>query len=170
LTAPSDHMSGLTQARLKELLHYDPETGIFTWLVGRPNGVSAGRRAGSLNRKGYLIIKVDNRPYKAARLAHLYMTGEFPAALMDHESRIRSDNRWKNLRPASNSQNCANRLVENKTGHKGVVYRKSRHRFEAYLKKDGSRRFLGCFKTSAEAGVAYAAAAVQAFDSYARSA
>lgn len=169
MVAPSDHLTGLTQARLKELLRYDPETGIFTWLVARPNGVTVGSLAGSIGDKGYLIIKVWGTPYKASRLAYLYMTGTFPAVFMDHENRVRSDNRWSNLRQATESQNCANRLVKNQTGFKGVVYRASRDRFEAYLKKDGTRRFLGYFRTAAEAGAAYAAAAVETFNVYARS-
>lgn len=166
----TDTTKGLTQERVKTLLHYDPETGVFAWLVNRPNGVRIGDEAGSLNSKGYRIIKVDGTAYKASRLAHLYMTGAFPPVLMDHENRDRADNHWSNLRPATHSQNCANRLAENQNGYKGVVYRASRDRFEAYLKRGGVRRFLGYFRTAAEAGAAYAAAATQTFGAYARSA
>lgn len=168
---PTDLHSGLTQERLKALLHYEPATGVFTWLVRRPNGVKVGDVAGSINAKGYRIIKIGGKPFKAARLAHLYMTGEWPAELMDHESRERSDNTWDNLRPATNSQNCANRLLgKNQTGFKGVVYRANRNAYEAYLKKAGQRHFLGYFRTAEEAGAAYARAAADHFGTFARAA
>lgn len=166
--APQDFLTGLTQARLKSLLHYEPETGVFTWLVWRPNGVKVGDEAGHISKKGYRVIKVDGGTYRASRLAFLYMTGSFPEALADHENRDRADNRWANIRPATNSQNCANRLVPNKTGFKGVIYRASRDAYEAYLKKDGINRFLGYFKTAREAGEAYAVAARETFGPYAR--
>ncbi|SRR6266446_2339189 len=84
----------LTQERLKELLHYDPETGVFSWILKRP-------AYGGNKKRGHeyvLINDVDGRDYRAARLAHLYMTGEWPKHKMDHINRIKDDNRWENLR------------------------------------------------------------------------
>ena len=76
----------LTQERLKEVLHYDPETGIFMWLVA-PNGrIRVGMEAGS-SHDGYIGIKVDRILYKAHRLAWFYMTGEWPANDVDHWDR-----------------------------------------------------------------------------------
>ena len=166
--APTDYETGLTQERLKSLLAYDPETGLFTWLVRRPNGVRVGDLAGCINAKGYRIIKIGGKAYKASRLAFLYMTGAFPPVVADHESRERADNRWANLRPADYSQNCSNRLVPNRTGFKGVHFRASRNAFEAYIKKDGRRRFLGYFHSATDAAAAYARAASDTFGSYAR--
>lgn len=166
----TDLKMGLTQERLMALLSYDPLTGVFTWLVARPNGVKPGDAAGSTNSKGYRVIKVDGGTYKASRLAHLYMTGALPVKQMDHENRDRADNRWSNLREATPSQNCANRLVHNSTGHKGVIYKPARDRFESYIKQGGVKRFLGYFTTAAEAGRAYAEAAACQFGPYARSA
>jgi len=100
----------LTQARLKELLHYDPKTGEFTWLVDRTNGRKAGDAAGSL-REGYRTIGVDGTQYYSHRLAVLYMTGAWPDAGLhvDHINREKHDNRWENLRVVSRSKNMRNR-------------------------------------------------------------
>ena len=69
----------LTQSLLKELLHYDPDTGVFTW-VGQDNRHSQflGKDAGSTNTYGYLEIRVSGARHKAHRLVFLYMTGEIP--------------------------------------------------------------------------------------------
>ncbi len=66
----------LTQARLKELLHYDPETGVFTWRVRSCNRwPTPGRVAGTPDGKGYLMVVIDGQRYKCHRLAFLYMAG-----------------------------------------------------------------------------------------------
>ena len=82
----------LTQSRLKELLHYNPETGIFTWLVSK-KGVKIGNIAGSVNSIGYRYISVDRILYKASRLAWLFIEGYFPENDVDHINRIRDDDR-----------------------------------------------------------------------------
>src|SRR5690606_34614864 len=101
----------LTQQRLKELLYYDPETGIFTRLVGRSGPrARAGDVAGSDNGKGYIRIYVDGRPYKAHRLAWFYMHGEWPEEI-DHRNGERADNRLSNLRPVTRQQNNLNQSI-----------------------------------------------------------
>lgn len=111
----------LTQACLKEILHYDPDTGLFTWTNPRSPRIKPGDPAGCA-KYGYIVIKVNNRPYPAAHLAHLYMTGELPSDEMDHINRNPSDNRWKNLRQADRSLNCLNRgcFKNNKAGIQGI--------------------------------------------------
>ena len=63
----------ITQSKLKELLHYDKETGIFTWAVARARRVKAGDEAGSKTVYGYLQIRISVqstlKSYKAHRLA-----------------------------------------------------------------------------------------------------
>ena len=65
----------LAQKELKELLHYDPETGIFTWLVSPSSKVKAGSIAGHVHLNGYRYIQVNCKRYLSHRLAWLYMTG-----------------------------------------------------------------------------------------------
>lgn len=88
------HSDILTQAHLKELLNYNPLTGIFIWKVTR-GCRKAGQQAGTLNHD-YIQIRVDGRIYGAHRLAFLYMVGIFPTQL-DHDNQIKNDNSWDNL-------------------------------------------------------------------------
>ena len=94
-------MTELTAARLRKMLHYDPETGVFTRLW-------TGNVTGCPDAKGYLRIAADGRSYRAHRLAVLYMTGAWPSEQIDHINQVRTDNRWSNLRPATNGENGAN--------------------------------------------------------------
>src|ERR1700733_12078750 len=69
----------LTIERLKEVLNYDPGTGVFTWAKWtNPRGASrVGLKAGKTNPPGYVVIKIDERDYQAQRLAWFYMNGEW---------------------------------------------------------------------------------------------
>lgn len=95
-------MSKLTQEVLKSLLYYDPETGIFVWLVTRQRS-PAGKEAGGYDEKGYRRICVNGTKVRAHRLAWLYMTGEWPEDQLDHINGLKDDNRFVNLREATNS-------------------------------------------------------------------
>lgn len=171
--APQDFKTGLTQARLKSLLYYEQETGAFTWLVGRPN-VSAGSPAGSLHADtGYRRIKIDGRGYIASRLAWLYMTGEWPIALMDHEDLNRANNAWSNLRPATHADNMRNKAAAQGKEHplKGVYLKKDAARMRpwaAMIRLGGKLKHLGTFTHPEEAHAAYAKAAQANFGSFAR--
>lgn len=110
----------LTQAELKTKLHYDPLTGVFTW-INKPN-----KKVGHLNKQNYLCIGLGIKIYKAHRLAWLYMTGAFPTHDIDHIDGIGSNNKWSNLRDAPTIINCQNRRCAQKnssTGYLGVSYR-----------------------------------------------
>ncbi len=110
-----------TQEKLKELVDYNPDTGIFTNKINRIN-VIAGSVCGSLNHRGYIHIKINKVTYSAHRLAWLYIYGYCPENQIDHINRIRNDNRIKNLREVTHSCNLKNRTLQknNKTGVKGV--------------------------------------------------
>lgn len=153
----------LTQVRLKELLHYDPETGVFAWLVSWPQaGIMSGDVAGGisgdaskeLNGSGYWRIRVDGVRYRAHRLAWLYMTGDWPHGDIDHENRNRSDNRWINLRPATRVQNGHNRSPskKNTSGTCGVWERNGR--WVAMIRNHGKAVFYGMFYTKEDAVLA----------------
>lgn len=110
----------MNQERLKRLLTYNPESGLFTWNESR-GPAKRGAVAGSPCNKGYIVIGVDGKVYKAHRLAWLYMTGAWPSDQIDHRDEQKANNKWDNLREATNEQNCRNRSHYNKTGYKGVI-------------------------------------------------
>lgn len=67
----------LTAVRLREVLSYDPDTGVFTWRVSRGTA-KAGSVAGSPDKDGYVIIGLYGRLYKAHRLALFHAYGSMP--------------------------------------------------------------------------------------------
>lgn len=131
----------LTAQRLRTLLNYDPETGVFTWIAKsapRANTL-VGSVAGTVIDGGYIRVTVDRRFYRAHRLAWLYMTGEWPLADIDHINGQPSDNRWANLRDVPRSVNLQNRRVA--MGHNttsGILgVSKKRDKWRARIKFDG---------------------------------
>ena len=143
----------LTQARLKELLHYDPETGHFTWLVSRRGTTRAGSRAGTPSGYGYIQIQIDGVLRRAHRLAFLYMTGAFPPKDVDHINRVKDDNSWPNLRPATPRENEGNKGLQssNTSGHRGVSWCKQRGKWRVLCKRDGRMIYLGRYSDLEEA-------------------
>lgn len=86
----------LTADRLRDVLRYDPATGIFVWVVLLSNKGPIGAAAGSTDKHGYINIGIDNKEYKAHRLAWLYVTSEWPKTGIDHRNGVPSDNRFIN--------------------------------------------------------------------------
>jgi hypothetical protein len=158
-------MSALISAtRLRELLRYDPDTGLFTWRVsvgGRGakagNGkFKPGQEAGCLDGDGYRVIRLDGRLYRAHRLAWLYMTGEWPALEVDHKYGARSDNRWIMLAEKSSGGNHQNRVCSSgSTGFLGAHLDSRSGKFASSIAADGKRWRLGLFDTPQEAHAAY---------------
>ena len=142
----------LTQKRLKEVLHYNPETGIFRWKISISRS-KIGDIAGTVNSNGYVMIGVDKIPRLASRLAFLYMIGQFPENQMDHINRIRSDNRWINLREVTNQCNLRNtgHFCTNTSGIKGVCYDRKYDKWKAYVYIFDERFHLGQVKDLDEA-------------------
>lgn len=162
----------LTQERLKEILHYNPATGLFTWLV-RP-GKFSRRRIGDIAGysrpdDGYVTIRIDGRGYYGHRLAFLYMTGKFPDHDGEHKNTDGSDNRWENLREATRSQNLANTKVKRNsvTGVKGVSIHHS-GKYKARILLNGKPVNLGHYDTIEFAAAAYAKAANDKSGEFAR--
>jgi len=143
----------LTQERLKELLHYNPKTGIFIWRVTRGSRAKIGEVAGHLHTSGYIIIIICGVPYKAHILAFLYMIGQFPENQIDHKHRNRSDNRWSEIREATqscNTRNTGNRC-DNTSGVKGIHWSKSKRKWGAYININKKQKYLKCFDDFDEA-------------------
>ncbi len=147
----------LTQARLKELLHYDPDTGVFTWLVSR-SGRYAGANAGSADPKdGYVMVKIAGRDYRAHRLAWLYVTGAWPEKNVDHKDAVKINNAWSNLREATDAENTQNRIApraDNACGFLGV-HKASKKKWRAQISVAGKTMQLGRFNSPEEAHAAY---------------
>jgi hypothetical protein len=146
--------NSLTQERLKELLHYEPETGTFTWVKARP-GCKLGATAGTINCYGYVQIMLDRVTYRAHRLALLYVHGLYPPDGVDHINRGKTDNRIVNLRYATSAENSQNNAkgVKNTTGYVGVIKYMGKYRAQVY--KNKVQYNLGVYETTELAYAAY---------------
>jgi hypothetical protein len=158
----SESRKPLTADRLRQLLDYDPETGVFTWRVNGRKNPHEGKVAGVINASGGRVIRVDFRMYHAARLAWLHVYGEWPEGFVDHINRDRSDDSLRNLREADRGQNTWNskRNSRNTSGHKGVHFSKVQGRWRALIGHRGKMHYLGSFEKIEEA-IAARATAVQ---------
>ena len=145
---------------MRELLDYDESTGVFRWAVSR-GAVKQGETTGYQRKDGYMSIRIFGRNYPAHRLAWLHVTGQWPTGQIDHINRVRSDNRWDNLRDCTASQNRQNMTVpsHNKSGYRGVSWDAQSRKWRAGIKYQGKSRNLGGYDTPEEAARAYAAAA-----------
>ncbi len=146
-------MKDLTQEKLKTVLHYNADTGEFTWLQ-RSKGRRKNGVAGWQSGKGYIAITLDYKKYRAHRLAWFWVHGEWPADEIDHINGIRDDNRLANLRSVTKSENARNkrRYKKNKSGANGVSWYKPTGKWVAYLGLGGKRIHLGHFECKATAG------------------
>lgn len=151
----------LTLGRLKELLDYDPDTGIFTWKVWRGGSAVAGSVAGNIDSHGHRQIKIDQIRYMAHRLAWLYFYGQLPNEEIDHINTIKNDNRINNLRMATHSQNMMHRGKNNNntSGYKGVFWLKCASKWMAIIRVNRKRIYLGLFDSPFKAHEAYCEAA-----------
>jgi hypothetical protein len=141
---------------LREVLHYDPDSGIFTWRYKNGdtreekiwNTRYGGKRAGTIAPSGYLLIFTRRSSRRAHRLAFALMNGGFPKLSIDHINGDRLDNRWSNLREATKSLNAQNRHVrseKNPYGVHGITYYDSVGKWRARIKVNGSEINLGYY-------------------------
>lgn len=151
----------LSQEMLKERLHYDRETGVFTWLDVKANSNSVrNKRAGCTDRAGYVQIglSVDGKSYAlfAHRLAWLYEYGEFPSGSLDHINHSKTDNRITNLRIATTRENLRNQSMHsnNTTGYTGVTFSKANNKYYAHIKVNYKQKSLGYFENIEDAAKA----------------
>lgn len=132
----------ITQTELQSQLHYNTETGIFTWIKSK-KGIFANTIAGTKRKNGYIIICINQKDYRAHRLAWLYMHGYIPEYI-DHINGVKDDNCLSNLRPATKQQNAYNSKVKstNTSGVKGVCYNKEKNKWKAYIKANSKQIHL----------------------------
>jgi hypothetical protein len=177
----------LTADVARQLLDYDPKTGVFRWKVRTVdmfaadatksaeanclawNSRHAGNSAGT-SVKGYVVISIFGRRYLAHRLAWLLIHGEWPSSDLDHIDLDKSCNRISNLRKATPSQNQANkRARDSASGFKGIYWDTRKRKWRAQIRKDKKRYHLGLFDAPKDAHLAYQKAAELLHGEFARS-
>ena len=147
----------LSQSELKELVSYDPETGVFT-LAKHRHGTTrkVGEQVGSFTKAGYLETCISQKRYLLHRLAFLYMTGSLPDKVVDHINGNPADNRWGNLRCVNhraNAENTDKLRADNTTGYRGV--HRWHGKYRAKINSGGKQIHLGTFETAEQAAKAY---------------
>ena len=157
----------LTQSLLKEWLHYEPTTGVFTWLKQPSSNIKAGEQAGWLHL-GYKKISLLKTHYCAHNLAWLYVHGVLPTLLIDHINNIKDDNAIVNLRLATYSQNGMNRGApsNNTSGYKGVHWNAQKQSWVAAITHNGAHIYVCSCDSPEEAHIRYCAKGVELFGEY----
>jgi hypothetical protein len=145
-----------TFEQLNDWFSYEPETGIFRWKrSGRGGKAVAGEISGRLSLK-YWCLKIEQTEYRGHRVAWLLMTGAWPVDQIDHRDEVKSNNRWSNLRAATNKQNHENirTYAHNTSGLRGVRYEEKRGHWYAYITHHQRMRNLGHHPTLLDAAAA----------------
>lgn len=165
----------LTAEVVRQLLAYNPETGVFTWRFQKDkslqwNGKYAGRPAGSPGYKGYIRIRIQKKGYLAHRLAWLWMTGSWPAEEIDHRGLNTADNRFSELREASHAGNNQNKPIsrKNRIGIKGVGFDRQTGKFRVKIGFQNKTVHIGRFDKIDDAAAAYRRAAERFHGEFAR--
>ena len=167
-----------TQEQLRELVDYDPHSGVLTWRsreghwrkVAAHNARFAGKPAGNVvvrSGKSYLTVQIGRGPRYAHRVIYKLVTGE-EAAMVDHANGDGLDNRISNLRGASDHDNQGNRAMRRNAQSGVKCVRKVSSGYAAYITKRGKYFYLGSFETAAQASDAYLEAAREYFGEFAR--
>jgi hypothetical protein len=152
---------------LRKLLHYEPDTGLLRWKVAR-RGTWANSVAGYLHGTGYISVGINNKCFKAHRLAWALYHNQDPGSMqIDHIDQNKSNNKIINLRLASHGPNnaYAGPQKNNKLGVKGISYEQGK--FRALIKKNQKRYHLGYYDTIEEAINVRRAAAQELFGDFA---
>lgn len=147
----------LSAAEARQLLAYDADSGALTWLAKGKKRAGVGKIAGYVHRTlGYRYICIEGTRYLAHRLAWLHMTGAHPLGDIDHINGDKSDNRARNLREATRSQNMQN-TYDARSGNKCGFLGVSAHGrgWRAQIKIAGKSIKLGTFETPELAHAAY---------------
>jgi hypothetical protein len=148
----------LTVERLRELLHYDPYTGVFKHRSARA-WYAAGAIAGRSGNGRNCDVSVDGKRYAAHRLAWLYVYGKWPDQEIDHIDCNPRNNRISNLRDVSREINTQNQRVAHAnnttSGLLGVSLNKRSGLYRARIVVNKRAHSLGYFKTAELAHEAY---------------
>jgi len=146
----------ISQNELKEIIHYDPETGIFSYAKDYISENGYKRNKGDVIKskvgEGYLGVSIFGKQYRLHHLAFLYMLGYMPKEV-DHDDGVRFNNKWENLKDCTRSENMKNRKISsyNSTGIIGVHLRKDTLQYSSTITVNGKIIRLGCYPTKNEA-------------------
>jgi len=140
----------ITAEKAREVLSYDPDTGLFTWLERRRRS-DAGSQAGSVHTSGYRRIGVRGSLVYAHRLAWVMHHGREPEGEIDHLNGNRDDNRIANLRDVKPQLNKQNRRSSGLPGVKAA----NSGKWRAVIKFGGSTIASTGFDTEEEASALY---------------
>lgn len=159
----------LTQEIVRELIDYDPATGICRWKYrdvkwfkggrkkpeydqkhwnGKYNGIAVGWK----NPSGYFTVTLFGKYHLLHRIIWLYMVGELPN-IIDHIDGDPSNNKWDNLRSVDSRDNMRNRKMSanNTSGIMGVVWDKTRGKWRSAISVKRKNVHLGRFACIAHA-------------------
>ena len=128
-------------AELREWINYDPDTGVLTWKRSR-GCVKAGDPCQRAHPNGYIRLAFKGRELYAHRVAFALHHGRWPDPHVDHINRIKTDNRMRNLREATQSNNLCNASMRknNSSGHRGICWRAKHQRWLARVTLNGESR------------------------------
>lgn len=148
--------SDLSLNRVRALLAYDRKTGRLMWKVSHGNR-RAGQVAGSRHSQGYVQVRLDGHVVLAHRLIVFVVKGEWPEHEVDHRDGKRTNNRWRNLRPATSGENKQNACIrrDSRSGLLGVGWHSSRQEWRARIRVNNREKHLGWFKSRLSAHRAY---------------
>ncbi|EHB2726780.1 HNH endonuclease [Salmonella enterica subsp. enterica serovar 4,[5],12:b:-] len=140
----------LPPEELREKISYCEDDGKLYWI--KPKGF---KLASSKDNKGYRIMTYEGRKYKQHRIVYWLHTGEWPEQI-DHKNGIKDDNRYANLRPATNSENGLNRHKQqfNKHGYPRIGFNAETGKYDAYVRVNFSSRRVCGFDSKEEAAAA----------------
>lgn len=165
----------ITPDFLRQLLDYDPSTGVFHWRE-RPlsmfrttpkrtaehsraiwNKRYAGKVISSVTAYGYARIQIFQTYYFAHRIAWMLMKHQWPVNDIDHINGNRLDNRISNLRDATRAENLQNLKKSGigASGYKGAHWNSERRKWKSSIKLHGVTHHLGYFSSKEEAHNAY---------------
>lgn len=159
---------------LNECFNYDPDTGVLSWktrpvhhfkppYLNRWNVKNAGNIVSTISHYGYIVVGIDGVKHPAHRVIFKLMTGLDPAEYIDHINNIKNDNRWSNLREATQSENERNRPVDrdNVAGLKGVTFHKLKNKYSARIAVNGEHIYLGIYDSAEEAHAVFVDASLK---------
>jgi hypothetical protein len=157
----NDAQRGPTWDRLRELVTYDPASGIFTWNIAVGSGRDRrypGDVAGSRSSDGYWVLHLDGEHLLAHRVAVFYVTQQWPEpeVIVDHRDGDRCNNVWTNFQKTSRSGNQQNRIAARKDNRHGLAgVRRTGNTFWSAIRVDHVDHYLGTFPTALAAHEAY---------------